>query len=152
MRVPWFACVSSQPSPPSARTVLFSFHRTVPLPGTSGTTWRAGVQYRKSTDWDPLCLLAGPAGVQRGGSQPPSEQRYCWGKIYTLSGDFLQASQPQHPLPGSPFVYELWKWRVCLGSCPSPSLTGKMREKICCIREIIYTLCHSTKKQTGQGV
>lgn len=123
------ACVSPQPLPPNLGSVSFSLLRKVPPPGTSGTTWQAGVRYRESADWDPLCLLAGSAEVLRGGSQPPSGRKYCWGKIYNLSGDSLPVSRPLRPLPGSPFVHESWKGRVCLGFCPSPSLTGKMSKK-----------------------
>lgn len=126
---PQFACVSPRPAPSNPGTVLFSLRRKIPPPGTSGTTWRAGVQYRESADWDPLRLFAGPAEVLRGGSQPPSGQRYCWGKIYNLPGDFLQVSRPQHPLPGSLFVRGSWRRTVCIGFCPSPSLTEKMSKK-----------------------
>lgn len=146
------AFVSPRPPPPNPGTVLFSLHRKIPPPGTSGTTWRAGVQYRESADWDPLRLFAGPAEVLRGGSQRPSGQRYCRGRIYNLSGDFLQVSRPQRPQPGSLFVHGPWKLRVCLGFCPSPSLTGKMSKKIRSIREMIQLQRNGTEKQTGQGL
>lgn len=143
---PLLACVSPQLPPPNLGSFLFSLHRKIPPPGTSGTTWRAGVQYRESAGWDPLYLLAGPAEVLKGGTQPPSGERYCRGKIYNLSGDFLQVSRLQRPLAGSLSVCESWKRRVCLGFCPFPSLTGKRSKKICSIREMIQLQRNGTEK------